>query len=138
MAGLPPPTGFRSSPEDAAFYREFHDMVVSALREGRTPEQIVEQLRVRNLPESTARRIVWAVGHEAQQADFHPGRETRQLIGTMWAAVVFALAILGFIAWRVVREGAGWRTVVPGVVVFAIMSCIVFARFGQKLKGPKL
>jgi hypothetical protein len=138
MAELPRRTGFKSSPEDAALYREFHDTVVSALREGRTPDQIVEQLRIRNVPESTARRIVWAVGHEVQHSDSESTPEPRRMSGIVIVSAVFIIAMLGFTAWRVGREGGRQGLLVPAVLILAAITCVHIARFLRKIRRQKL
>ena len=54
-------TNLRTSPEDAAFYRQFHDHALSTLRSGTPREQLLKELADKGGPEKTAARIVIAV-----------------------------------------------------------------------------
>jgi len=62
-------TNLKSSPEDAAFYRQFHYHALATLRKGSPREQLLQELVDKGVPEKTAARIVIAVEQELAVAN---------------------------------------------------------------------
>ena len=58
MAGPLKRTTLKSSPEDAAFYKRFHDPTLFSLRKGTPRDEILRELGGKGVPEKTAERIV--------------------------------------------------------------------------------
>jgi hypothetical protein len=129
MAGPLKRTNLRSSPEDAAFYRKFHDYALSTLRKGTPREQLLQELAGKGVPEKTADRIVVAVEQElalaAAAKDGSPGRQWKVFgfIVLVWGSVA------GYIVWQMKKDGTfHWKYLVVGGVISLVLSARVVSR----------
>src|SRR5581483_133492 len=92
MAGPLKRTGYRASPEDAAFYRRFHDSALSAIRKGVPRQDVLQDLVTRGVPDKTAQRIVTAVEQEHAMASAAPHRIPS---GKRWIVAVATIVVFG-------------------------------------------
>lgn len=130
-------TNLRSSPEDAAFYRQFHDHALSALRSGTPREQLLKDLADKGVPEKTAARIVIAVGLELSAASGATGGGRPKV----WKAVAFILLIWGivaaYLAWRMTKDGTfSLKYLIAGGVIVLILSARVMSRLLPGRREP--
>ena len=122
-------TNLRSSPEDAAFYRQFHDHALDTLRNGTPREQLLKELADKGVPEKTAARIVIAVEQELALAKAAPGGSPR----SPWKIVLFLLAVwgsvAGYIVWQMRKDGTfHWKYLAVGGGIALVLSARVALR----------
>jgi hypothetical protein len=122
-------TNLRSSPEDAAFYRQFHDHALAALRQGTPREQLLRDLADKGVPEKTAARIVIAVEQELALAAAAKGG----LAGNRWKIIGFIVlvwgSVAGYIVWQLRKDGTlHWKYLVVAGVIAVILSARVVSR----------
>jgi hypothetical protein len=128
MAGPLKRTGYRSSPEEEALYRQYHDSALAGLHQGRTPEEVVQELLSRGVAPQTAKRIAWAVNHEFTQAASKPGPPSRYLRWAIVTGAVFLLCTFGAIGWFMIREGERMSNLVKAIPLVVIISGVAAAR----------
>jgi len=140
MAGPLKRTGYRASPEDAVFYRRFHDFALSSLRKGAPRQDLLRDLLTRGVPEKTAERIVVAVEqeHGVAVAGTEAGRISK---GKMWVLGVAGFAFFGTISAYVAVQMSEDRTlkakyVVPAMVLTLVLTAVVISRLLLKTRGP--
>jgi hypothetical protein len=136
MPEPPKRTNLRSSPEDAAFYRQFHDHALSALRNGTPREQLLKDLADKGVPEKTAARIVIAVEQELalQTAGSSPP-------GRKWKVLAFIIAIwgsiAGYIAWQMTKDGAfHWKYLAGAGAIATFLSYRTVSRSLLRMADP--
>jgi hypothetical protein len=129
-------TNLRSSPEDAAFYRQFHDHALSTLRNGTPREQLLKDLADKGVPEKTAARIVIAVEQELalQTAGTSPP-------GRKWKVLAFIIviwgSIAGYIAWQRTKYGAfHWKYLAGAGAIAAFLSYRTISRLLMNRPDP--
>jgi hypothetical protein len=136
MAGPLKRTGLRSSPEDAAFYKRFHDLTLASLRRGTPREEMLRELVGKGVPEKTADRILFAVEQElAAKAAIHQ-RPTSlwKLLGIV--ALVWG-AVAGYLVWQMSKDGTfSWGYLIAGGVMALILTARVIGRIGLRLREP--
>jgi hypothetical protein len=122
-------TNLRSSPEDAAFYRQFHDHALSTLRNGTPREQLLKELADKGVPEKTAARIVIAVEQElalSKPAGIVSPRGVGKVLGfivLVWGAVA------GYLIWQMKKDGTfHWKYLVAGGVIALFLTARVVSR----------
>lgn len=141
MAGPLKRTSLRSSPEDAALYRKYHDSTLSWLRKGVPHAELVRELIRLGVPDKTAERIVFAVAHEnahfgaPQKAPVRP----TWLIQILIVVVLMSAAGIGGYVYSQVKRGETPRAgyVVPGAIT--LMTGVTFAMRGifRRPRGPQ-
>jgi hypothetical protein len=137
MAGPLKRTGFRASPEDAAFYRRFHDYALSSLRKGVSREDLLRDLQARGVPDKTAERIVVAVEQEHALAVAAPGGVPK---GKGWIIGVALLVVFGSSAVYIATQMAEDKTLklkylLPAMIVALVLTGIVVSRLLLKTRG---
>ncbi len=128
MDGPPKRTNLRSSPEDAALYRKFHDHALSTLRKGTPREQLLQDLVGQGVPETTASRIVVAV--EQELALETPERGSPR---SVWKVAVFIAgvwgAVGGYLVWQMTRGATfNWKYLLAAGVIALILTVRVVGR----------
>jgi hypothetical protein len=136
MAGPLKRTALRSSPEDAAFYKRFHDPTLFSLRKGTPRDEMLRQLVGKGVPEKTAERIVQAVEHElSTAAAMHRPRtsvwKTLGFVALIWGAVA------GYLVWQMTKDSTfSWGYLIAGGVIALIVTIRVIGRIGLGLREP--
>ena len=129
-------TKLRSSPEDEAFYRRYHDSALAGVRQGRTADEVTQELLTRGVPAETAKKIVWAVQHEFAQSTFKPGARSRHVRLILVVCAVFMFVTLGLLGWTLFREGASVVSIVIAIVIVMVLGGVAFGRLALKMRGP--
>lgn len=129
-------TGMKSSPEDAAHYRRFHDHALATLRKGIPREELLAELTGKGVPEQTAHRILVAVEQELALAN---GQKPKP--GRLWKTLAFAATVWGlfgaYVVWQMTRDGTfHWNYLIVGGVIVLILSARVVGRL--LLKQPDI
>ena len=137
MAGpLKRRTGFRSSPEDAEFYRKFHDSALSALQQGRSRSEILQELTARGVPAESAERVVRAVEQEAAVSDWKPDHSVSKWISAMVFGTL-GMMVMAVVIWsRLSESGVSLKGLLPPLFIVLIVSGLFVARSLRKLRGP--
>jgi hypothetical protein len=137
MAEPPKRTNLRSSPEDAAFYRQFHDHALAALRQGAPREQLLQELVGNGVPEKTAARIVIAVEQElalANPARSGSPRGVGKVLG--FIALVWG-AVAGYLVWQMTKGGTfQWKYLVAAGVIAVYLTIRIASRLLLRRKEP--
>jgi hypothetical protein len=136
MAGPLKRTALKSSPEDAAFYKRFHDPTLFSLRKGTPRSEMLLELVGKGVPEKTAERIVLAVEQElAIAAAAHKPRTSGwKMLG--FVALVWG-AIAGYLVWQMTRDSTfSWGYLIAGGVIALILTARVIGRIGLGLREP--
>lgn len=126
----------RSSPEDAAFYKRFHDLMLSSMRAGTPREELHQQMVGKGVPEKTAERILFAVEQElaAKTAIQQRPRSLWKVLGIV--AVVWG-ALAGYVVWQMTKDGTfSWKYLIAGGVLALILTARVIGRLGLRLREP--
>jgi hypothetical protein len=121
-------TNLRSSPEDAAFYRKYHDHALSSLRQGTPREELLKDLADKGVPEKTADRILIAVGQELalKAAKSSPPRSFGKVIA--FVVVVWG-AVAGYLVWQMKKDGTfHWKYLVAGGAIALFLTARVASR----------
>jgi len=130
-------TNLRSSPEDAAFYRRFHDHALSALRDCIPREQLQKELADKGVPGKTAARIVIAVEMElalANPAGSGPPRSMGKVLG--FIALVWG-AVAGYIVWQMKKDGTfHWKYLAAGGAIALFLTVRVMSRLLPRQRNP--
>ncbi|HZE99508.1 MAG TPA: hypothetical protein VE981_21060 [Planctomycetota bacterium] len=137
MTERPKHGGYRASPEDEAFYRRLHDVVLEKVRGGMASDILERELRDQGVPEKTAQRIVVAVRQEAELTrarDTVPSRHR-------WIVMGFTALVLGSggaFVYRRNRQNEYWtpRTFWLSLLALGIVSVFSFRRLAMKPQGP--
>jgi len=138
MAGPPKRTHLRSSPEDAAFYRQFHDRVLSTLRQGASREQILRELAAQGVPGKTADRIVVAGEQELALARTVRGASSGRAWKTLGFIVLAWGAVAGYLAWQMTRGGTfHWKSLVAAGLIALFLTARVVGRLLLRQRGPE-
>ena len=136
MAGPLKRTALRSSPEDAAFYKRFHDPTLFSLRKGTPRDEMLRELVGKGVPEQTAERIVLAVEQElATKATIHkPRTSVWKLLG--FVALVWG-AIAGYLVWQMTKDSTfSWGYLIAGGVIAIILTARIIGRISLGLREP--
>jgi hypothetical protein len=140
MAGLPKRTSLRSSPEDAVFYRKYHDSTLSWFQKGVPHAELVQELIRLGVPEKTAERIVIAV--EQEQA--HSVGKKEVPAGMQWlvrllivVVLVYAASIGGYMYVQIKKDkplNGGF--ILPLAVPLVASVAAALRRFLLKMRDP--
>jgi len=121
-------TGARSSPEDAAFYKQHHEPTLAALRQGKTRDELVRDMISKGVPDKTAERIMVAVEMEAR--GFYDAR-----YGTSGAAKAITYLVMiwsvfaAYASYQATRKaGIHWMPLVGGGVIALWLSARIISR----------
>jgi hypothetical protein len=138
MTGPLKRSAYRASPEDAAFYRRFHDVALSSLRKGVPREELLGDLLTRGVPEKTAERIVMAVEQEHGVA-IVPKAGPR---GKRWVIALAVVAAFGCTTVYLALQMSEDRTLqakylVPAILIALVLSAIVIQRLLLRVRGPE-
>lgn len=138
MAGPLKRTGYRASPEDAAFYRRFHDFALSSIRKGVPRQDVLRDLLTRGVPERTAERIVGAVEQEFATAHSAPHSIPS---GKRWVIAVAIIVVFGCATVYIALQMAEDKTLkakylFPGMVIALVVTGIVIQRLLLRVRGP--
>jgi len=136
MAGPLKRTALRSSPEDAAFYKRFHDSTLFSLRKGTSRDEMIRELIGKGVPEKTAERIVVAVEMELAAATATQKPRTRVWKVLGFVALIWG-AIAGYLIWQMSKDSTlHWGYLVAGGVIALILTARVIGRIGLGLREP--
>jgi len=130
-------TNLKSSPEDAAFYRQFHDHALATLRIGSPREQLLKELVDKGVPEKTAARIVIAVEQELAVAN--PARSgSPRGVGKVLGFIILAWgAVAGYLVWQMTKDGTfQWKYLVAAGVIAVYLTIRVVSRLLLHRKEP--
>lgn len=134
MTGPLKRTNLRSSPEDAAFFRQFHDHGLCALRKGTPRQELLQDLVGKGVPEHTAERIVVAVELEHGVSTGSAAAPPRRA----WKLLLFVLAVWGAVGAVLVRQMTRdgpfhWKSLVGAGLVASFLSARVVFRSHRAL-----
>jgi hypothetical protein len=137
MTGPLKRTALKSSPEDAAFYRKFHDSVLSGLRRGTPREQVLQDLAAQGVPEKTANRIVVAGEQELALSKAARGAAP----GAVWKTLGFIAlvwgAVAGYLCWQLTRDGTfHWKYLAAAGVIALFLTARVVGRLLLRQREP--
>ena len=137
MTGLPKRTALRSSPEDEAHYRQFHDAVLARRQAGIPREEILKDLTGSGVPEKTAERIVFAVEQELEHSAFS-SQVTRKVSWIRTGGIgLFIFLVAAYAAWQMgEHRRIPLRVALPGLFIAITAMTFVFGRFSRKMKPP--
>jgi hypothetical protein len=139
MAGPLKRSGYRASPEDAAFYRKYHDSALSAIRKGITREAILLELIDHHVPEETAKRILGAVEQEHAMAAAISPRLSK---GKRWLIAIAVIVVFGsasiYVAIQMSQDGKLHAEYLIGAVIGTLgIAAMVILRLFLSGRGPK-
>lgn len=106
MAGPLKRTKLRSSPEEAEWYRRFHDRGVAALRQGISRDALLKELQEHGVPLLSAERLVTAFEQEASlSVEAGQIRGGGKLTGSLIAILVVGVGFACYFMWTLGHEG---------------------------------
>lgn len=130
-------SGLRSSPEDAALFKQHHEPTLAALRQGKPRDELVRELIAKGVPDKTAARILVAV--EMENATAVAKQESRPGAAKAITYIVMIWSVLAVYAyWQVTRKaGIHWGTLIPcGVIACWLTARIVSRRLVRRRREP--
>jgi len=126
MAGLSKRTKLKSSPEEAEFYRRFHDAGVAALRQGTSRDALLKELQDQGVSLLSAERLVTAFEQEASLFTQKDHLRGQSFIGSFLLIGIFGLSFACYVMWDLGRnEGSRWGYAAWAAV--AIVAAIIRA-----------
>ena len=137
MAGPLKRTGLRSSPEDAAFYKRFHDHVLFSLRKGAGRDAMLHELADKGVPDKTAERIVAAVEQELALAAAAQGARLRIGWKSIAFIVLFWAGLVAYLVWQMTRDGTfHWGYLGAGGFIALLLTARVILKLGFRVRDP--
>jgi hypothetical protein len=118
-------TKLKSSPEEAEFYRRFHDRGVAALRQGISRDALLKELQEHGASLLSAERLVTAFEQEASlkgKADQHKGDRNPVVF---IVALVLGLGSAGYLAWTLGHDGQFRWGYVGGAILLVVIPILL-------------